>query len=444
MTDIYKNTWSYRIAKNYMLLAFRLYFGKIKINGIENIPTDGRIIFAPNHRNALMDALVAALITPKGITTSFLARSDLFQNKIVAKIMRFAKIMPAFRIRDGFEKLSRNNAVFDECVKLLEKNQALCIMPEGNQETEHRLRPLVKGIFRIAFSVEQGNKSEKPLKIIPVGIDYGSIEKFGKHVIINIGEPIDIRSYAESYNENPAVAMNDLKECLQQRLEQLMIHIPSEKYYNTIVRTISLVNYRKLKGYFSESDLYSSYQNKKKLSDILNDKAESSPENMDKLAKLSHSLQYELTRYKLRASNIVRKPELLRTLTTAIALLILFPVALVGIVCNIVPFQLPVIIRRKLHIEFRGFYSSLQLAVGLFTFPMFYSIQSALLCSLANLSWWYMPALFPLFLIAGWGSFKWYCVYKKTIAEIRFLFLKKKSQEVLLNLRSEVTKKVIS
>lgn len=442
MTDIYKNTWSYRIAKNYMLLAFRLYFGKIRINGLENIPSDGRIIFAPNHRNALMDALVAALITPKGITTSFLARSDLFHNKIVAKIMRFAKIMPAFRIRDGFEKLSRNNEVFDECVKLLEKNQALCIMPEGNQEIEHRLRPLVKGIFRIAFSVEQGSTSEKPLKIIPVGIDYGSIEKFGKHVIINIGQPIDISLYAENYSKNPAVAMNDLKECLQQQLEQLMIHIPSEKYYNTILRTISQVNYRKLKNYKRKTDICSVYQNKKKLSEILNSKAESSSVNMDKLARLSHSFQHELNHNKLRASNIVKKTKPLRTIGTTIALIITLPIALTGILSNIVPFQLPVIIRRKLKVEFRGFYGSLQFAIGLFTFPVFYFIQAALICSFSTLSWWLMPVFFPAFLIAGWFGYKWYCFFRKNIAEIRYLFLNKKLKSNLIKLRSEITKKV--
>ena len=96
MTSIYKKTLLYSLAKAYMLFAFRMFYGKIIIRGKENIPNDSGFIIAPNHRNALMDALVAALITPKGKTTSFLARSDLFHNKLIAKLMRFAKIMPAF------------------------------------------------------------------------------------------------------------------------------------------------------------------------------------------------------------------------------------------------------------------------------------------------------------------------------------------------------------
>lgn len=426
-----------------MLFAFRLYFGKIIINGRENIPADGRIILAPNHRNALMDALVAAYITPKGITTSFLARSDLFQNKTAAKIMRFAKIMPAFRIRDGFENLSRNNDVFDECVELLEKNQALCIMPEGNQEIEQRLRPLVKGIFRIAFSVEQGNKSDKPLKIIPVGIDYGSLEKFGKHLIINIGEPINIRDYSENYAENPATAMNDLKDCLQQRLEQSMIHIPSEKYYYTILRVISQVNYRKLKGYSKKSDYNSDYQNKKKLSDLLNNWVEDSPKTMDKLAKLSNALQQSLKTNKLRASNIRKKPDFSRMILNTFTLLITFPVALAGIAVNILPFQIPVFIRRKLKVEFRGFYGSIQFAIALFSFPVFYSIQAALVCGLTALSWWYFPLLIMLFPASGWCGFRWYRFYKKNLAEIRYAFLKKKSRSNLISLRSEITRMMV-
>ena len=38
-------------------------YSEISIVGKENIPTDGAVIFAPNHTNALMDALSVLIIS---------------------------------------------------------------------------------------------------------------------------------------------------------------------------------------------------------------------------------------------------------------------------------------------------------------------------------------------------------------------------------------------
>ena len=130
MSEIYKLSAVYRISKSYVLKTFERFFNPFTVVGAENIPQEGTIIFAPNHLNALMDALAVLDICPKQFSVSFLARADIFKNPLLTKFLRFSKIMPAYRSRDGFEQLGKNQAVFEQCVDLLQNGHALCIMPE--------------------------------------------------------------------------------------------------------------------------------------------------------------------------------------------------------------------------------------------------------------------------------------------------------------------------
>ena len=113
MGKIYEFTPSYMLAKGYLLFGFKRFYREFIVTGRENLPVDGSpVIFAPNHLNALMDALAISTLVPRTKAVIYLARADLFAHKTMARLMHFAKIMPAFRMRDGFENLEKNNRVF--------------------------------------------------------------------------------------------------------------------------------------------------------------------------------------------------------------------------------------------------------------------------------------------------------------------------------------------
>ena len=166
----YDNTLSFDLTRKYTIFCFKRFYSEFIVVGRENLPKNGAVIFAPNHINALMDALAIHAIVPSGLPVIFLARADIFKKKKIADFLHFAKIMPAFRMRDGMENLGKNNEIFDQCVDVLNHNVALGIMPEGNQGEQRKLRPIVKGIFRIAFAAQQLNGLKDGIKIIPIGI----------------------------------------------------------------------------------------------------------------------------------------------------------------------------------------------------------------------------------------------------------------------------------
>lgn len=240
MDKIYSPSFFYSALRVYANYIFKRSFSTVEVNGENNIPKGASVIFAPNHQNGLIDAMSVLATSPSKVI--FLARADLFKKSVIAKGLRALRIMPAYRMRDGVQNLKKNNDSFEQSVDTLLHRDFLCLMPEGGQDEFRRLRPLVKGMFRIAFSTQEHLPADDFVKIVPVGIDYGDYDHTGNHLIVNYGKPIDIKDYWEMYQENAPVVLNRLRDDLHGRMEKLMLDIQSQKYYNTFYAASYLCN----------------------------------------------------------------------------------------------------------------------------------------------------------------------------------------------------------
>jgi 1-acyl-sn-glycerol-3-phosphate acyltransferase len=214
--------------------VYKLYYKRIELYGAKKIKHKEAIILAPNHQNALMDAL--ALVTRLPFQTIFLARADIFKSKFIISVLTFLKILPIYRKRDGISSLGKNEEIFDQSSFILKNRyNPMCMFPEGNHGDKRRLRPLVKGIFRIAFQSQAEHGTTPYTKIIPVGIDYSHYQKFQQTLLVQFGDPIQVSEFWEEYEENQAKAINSLRERLAKEMKKLMIDIQSEDYYDTIM-----------------------------------------------------------------------------------------------------------------------------------------------------------------------------------------------------------------
>jgi len=421
MSKIYELTFFQKIVKKYVVGTFTRFYGEYIVNGRENIPASGPVIFATNHVNALMDALAVLSFTPDSYATVYLSRSDLFKKKMIAKILNFFKLMPAFRIRDGFENLGKNAETFDKCVELLYKNQTLCLMPEGNQELEHKIRPLVKGIFRIAFQTQEKVGQERSVRIIPVGVNVEHLVKYGKKIIINIGKPIDVSDYMSLYNENQALAMNKIKAKLHADLCELTLNLATGKYYECFYTASEVASTEMMKKSSLENNTNGRFIARQKVSKILIEKEKTEETQIEKLNVLCDEYNRFLAKYKLRTSNVETGTEPVLLTTAKIILLItVFPVFLIGFLLNALPFFTPVFIRKKLKIKFEGFFSSVHYGVAiLVTFPLFYLIQTLLFAFISGSELWLVALFVPFQYIIGKFSFIWYKLFKSVLAELK-------------------------
>jgi len=173
----------------YVILSTRSCFRSIKIEGAERIPGEGAVILAPNHCAALMDPLlILALFRGKPVV--FGARSDIFANPRVAKILRWLRILPIARERNGLSEVAKNLHTFQEIIDCLDNQVPFCLYAEGTHNPEREMLPVKKGIFRIAKMAQ--DQLGVPVRIVPVGINYEDFFRGQGRIIIRVGEPMEI------------------------------------------------------------------------------------------------------------------------------------------------------------------------------------------------------------------------------------------------------------
>ena len=441
MSKIYEFPLSFNLLRRYVLFMFKSYYSDFIVIGKENIPENAPLIFAPNHVNALMDAIAVHAIVPCNLPLIFLARADIFRNKTAAKFLRFTKILPAFRMRDGIENLGNNADIFDQCIEILHNNAALGIMPEGNQEIERKLQTLVKGIFRIAFAAQQKFGTEPGVKIIPVGLDYGSIFKSQKHIIITVGKAIEVSEYQNLYLENQVKATNELREKLRNDLSDITLNLATDSFYECFENVVGTIQKPILENLKITDTIYNRFVARQNVAERLVALEKKLPLEMVKLNDLSFEYQKLLSHLILNSKSIENaKPKKSILGLELLMLLLTVPIFVSGFIFNFAPFFSPVYIREYImKTKYNGFFSSLQFGLSLLTFPFFYFIQTLLFAAFVSSLWWAVLLFFVAQYPLGKLALSWYKKAIKWLASIRLLNLSKektiqlKEAEVLYN-----------
>src|SRR5664279_3125535 len=217
-----------------------VFYRKVIVLGRENINPNDPLIFAPNHQNALMDAL-AVLFTHKG-QPIFLARADIFKRKSIAAILYFLKILPVYRIRDGFSSVKGNDEIFVKTIDVLKNKNGVVILPEGDHAGFRRLRQLKKGICRVAFQSDEATGFQLKIKLIPVGLEYSNYSRVRQVLTVVYGKPVEVSDFYESYKLSPERALNELRSKLSNEMKNNMVHIESEEDYEAIDELRTLIN----------------------------------------------------------------------------------------------------------------------------------------------------------------------------------------------------------
>ncbi len=220
----------YDFLRPFVDWMFRHSYRHCRYLGKENIPTDGAVIFAPNHTNALCDAM--AILGIDHSRKVFVARADIFRKPKQAKILNWLKIMPIRRMRDGVDEVKNNDETIDKAVETLHDGVPFCILPEGTHRPMHSLLPLSKGIFRIALRANDAFGEEKPVYIMPVGLEYGDYYHLWDDLTINIGKPINVTQFAKDHADldRPQLIMA-LREELTRKMREQILWVEDDEHY---------------------------------------------------------------------------------------------------------------------------------------------------------------------------------------------------------------------
>lgn len=365
----------YQLTKYIVDFFFHRYL-RTEVVGSEKLDPNKSYIFAPNHQGALMDAL-AILGMKCHWQPVFLARADIFKNPKIASILYFLKILPIFRIRDGYENLAQNDKIFQKTMEVLRNKNGLVILPEGNHGGFKRLRQLKKGIARIAFQAEDFSGGELDLQIVPIGIDYSDYVRVRSHLLIRVGEPFSVKNYMDLYHKNNAHAYNSLMEDLGKRMKAEMINIETEEDYDAYMCLLNMFT-----GRYVKQNKLSKTQNQRF---IIDKKLIAAMDNM----RFDSYEQYSSMVEKLKfCDNVIRKNGLCAHAAPfsnkagawlpfkAIALFVTLPLFVYGYVNNFLEIFIPY--KASSAIKDNQFISSVRNVVAMLVFPLLYIVQTLL------------------------------------------------------------------
>ncbi len=405
--------YSARYALFKQAVAFwhdKIFYRKIIVMGSENINSSDHLIFAPNHQNALMDAL-AVLFTHKGQPV-FLARADIFKKKAVASFLYFMKILPVYRIRDGFSTLKSNDEIFLKTIDVFKNKNGLVILPEGDHAGFRRLRQLKKGICRVAFQADEATGFTLKIKIIPVGIEYTNYARLRQALTVIYGKPIEVSEYHQLYREAPEKAYNELRDRISAEIKKVMVHIESQDDYEAIDELRSIIN-----GKYSDSIKSPKIYRDRNLIDKLNKLKISDPQTYSKLCFLSLDVKKKAKDLNVTYRLLEKKKHPLGWLIAGMAGLVLtFPVWLFGNIFTLTFLALPELqIRKTKDIQF---HSSLRFGLSLalaFVFMPVYLIISLVIFS----PWWLALIIFLTIPVSGLFAWNYNILFRRIVGGFR-------------------------
>ncbi len=184
------------------ILVYKLYYN-FHIEGLENVPEKEGVIIASNHRS-YADPVLLTMPMKKPVT--YMAKEELFRNKLFAA---FIRMLGAFPVKRGSGDLS----VIDQCADRLAEGKNVVIFPEGTRSKENKVRRGKNGVALIA--------ARSGADVLPMGIIFeGPKLRFRTKLTLKVGkvitsEELALTEASEDIKRGKKIIMNAITELVE-------------------------------------------------------------------------------------------------------------------------------------------------------------------------------------------------------------------------------------
>jgi len=177
-----RKTWMYSLGQSLCRL-FAITLFDLKAYGVENIPKRGGVLIVANHQSFLDPVMLGVKVTRP---MSFLAKSELFVNKIFGAAIRGVN---AFPVRQG----EGDVGAVRETIKRLQEGHVLVIFPEGGRSDDGEIAPLQTGVGLIV------RRAGPTVRVVPAAVE-GAFKAWPRgqklpkprQVRVKYGKPMDL------------------------------------------------------------------------------------------------------------------------------------------------------------------------------------------------------------------------------------------------------------
>lgn len=194
----------YRLANLILRLAFRVALD-LKVEGIENVPSDGPLIVAINH-TSFVDPLLVGVMVPRDVV--MMSKMENFKLPIVRALV---KAYGAFPIHRG----EVDRAALKRALEVLREGGALLMAPEGTRSKDGQLQSGHDGLAMIAVRT---GAPILPFVIAGAKTVSGNLARLRRTAVtVRIGAPFLLASQSDRQRAS--------REDLRTLTDQLMLHM---------------------------------------------------------------------------------------------------------------------------------------------------------------------------------------------------------------------------
>ena len=171
------------------------FLARLQLRGVENVPTTGSFVLAPNHFSEIDPLVMGVAMWKVGRMPRYLAKASLFNIPVIGALLRASGQIPVERAGT-----TRTNDPLAAAKRIAEGGHAVVIYPEGSLTRDPELWPMRGKTGAVRTALEQG------IPIIPaahwgtqkVMPRYGGRLSFWpprKPIQILFGPPVDLSAF---------------------------------------------------------------------------------------------------------------------------------------------------------------------------------------------------------------------------------------------------------
>jgi glycerol-3-phosphate O-acyltransferase / dihydroxyacetone phosphate acyltransferase len=195
-------------------LLVHVFFRQIELEHGDRVPASGPVVLVANHLNGLVDGLL--LIATLCRYPRFLGKSTLFKILPLWPFLKFAGVIPVYRVIDGAPG-DHNVSAFATCHDILARGGAVALFPEGISHDESSLQPLRTGAARIALeaAVDSGIAD---VVTVAVGLTYDAKARFRSRALVRVAEPVRVVDWVAAHQAEGWDGVRQLTDDLARQL----------------------------------------------------------------------------------------------------------------------------------------------------------------------------------------------------------------------------------
>ncbi|MCU0569138.1 MAG: 1-acyl-sn-glycerol-3-phosphate acyltransferase [Oculatellaceae cyanobacterium Prado106] len=187
-----------------------VFFRRVRVIGLENVPKVGATMVAPTHRSRWDGILLAHILGRR--TTGRDIHFMVTENETKGFQGWFVERLGGFPINPKRPAI----ASIRHGVEILQNQEMMVIFPEGGIYRDGQVHDLKSGLARLALQAESSRPGLE-IKIVPITLHYThEVPDWGCEVTVRIGEPIETSQYIDgNIKQNSKALMAELETALK-------------------------------------------------------------------------------------------------------------------------------------------------------------------------------------------------------------------------------------